>query len=176
MIRLVERDDIADCVAVIRDSFATVADEFGFTPDNAPRFTAFATTEERLSWQLKKEKRPMYAFCADGRIVGYYSLALQEGQMCELNNLCVLPEFRHRGIGEALLRHAFETAQALGCTKMHIGIVEENQCLKTWYASFGFAHTGTQKYDFFPFICFTVVFATGVVISTSSSGRSLQAS
>ncbi|MBQ3125452.1 MAG: GNAT family N-acetyltransferase [Clostridia bacterium] len=153
MIRLAEQGDIADCVAVIRDSFATVADAFGFTPENAPRFTAFATTAERLSWQLKKEKRPMYAFCIDDKIVGYYSLALQEGQTCELNNLCVLPAYRHRGIGEQLLHHAFATAKNLGCTKMQIGIVEENQRLKAWYTSFGFIPTGTQKFDFFPFTC-----------------------
>lgn len=34
-----------------------------------------------------------------------------------------------------------------------IGIVEENIVLKEWYASQGFIHTGTQKFDFFPFTC-----------------------
>lgn len=45
MIREITRDDIPVCVGIIRKSFKTVADEFGFTIDNAPRFTAFATTE-----------------------------------------------------------------------------------------------------------------------------------
>ena len=52
MIREVTKDDISVCVDIIRKSFKTVADEFGFTPDNAPRFTAFATTEERLYWKM----------------------------------------------------------------------------------------------------------------------------
>ena len=52
MIREVKREDIRDCVNIIRQSFITVADEFGFTPENAPRFTAFATTEDRLIWQM----------------------------------------------------------------------------------------------------------------------------
>lgn len=35
-------------VNVIKESFITVADELGYTVGNAPRFTAFATTEDRL--------------------------------------------------------------------------------------------------------------------------------
>lgn len=46
MIQEVNEKDISECVKVIRESFATVANEFGFTVENAPRFTAFATTEE----------------------------------------------------------------------------------------------------------------------------------
>lgn len=153
MIKKVNSNDLAMCVEVIKNSFLTVADEFGFTPENAPRFTAFATTIERLSWHLVNEKRPMFVFVKDEKIIGYYSLALQANHECELNNLCVLPQFRHQKIGEKLLLHAFETAKDLGCTKMNIGIVEENQRLRKWYEKFGFSHIGTQKFDFFPFTC-----------------------
>ena len=45
MIREIKETEIQECVEVIRRSFQTVADEFGFTPENAPRFTAFATDE-----------------------------------------------------------------------------------------------------------------------------------
>ena len=153
MIYPVNHNNIKESVDVIQESFLTVAKEFGLTMENAPRFTAFATTEQRLSWQLNNENRPMYVFVIDGKIVGYYSLALQENKECELNNLCVLPRFRHRGIGEKLLLHSFKMAKDLGCEKMNIGIVEENQRLKKWYESFGFKHRRTQKFDFFPFTC-----------------------
>lgn len=153
MIRKVEQEDIKECVDVIVKSFMTVADEFGFTIDNAPRFTAFATTEERINWHLNGEQRPMYVYCEDDAIVGYYSLLIQDNSQCELNNVCVLSEYRHKGIGDKLLEHSFTTAKGLGCTKMNIGIVEENEILKKWYASYGFVHTGTQKFDFFPFTC-----------------------
>ena len=153
MIRKVGQEDIRECVEVIRKSFGTVADEFGFTMENAPRFTAFATTEERINWHLNGEHRPMYAYWEDGAIVGYYSLLIQDNNECELNNVCVIPEYRHRGIGEELLKHSFTIATELGCTKMNIGIVEENEILKKWYASYGFVHIGTQKFDFFPFTC-----------------------
>lgn len=51
MIKKIEMENISDCVELIRYSFLTVADEFGFTQENAPRFTAFATTNERLYWK-----------------------------------------------------------------------------------------------------------------------------
>ena len=153
MIKQISESEIVECVQVIRDSFATVAEEFGFTVENAPRFTAFATTEERLYWHLNGEHRPMYAFYKDEKIVGYYSLLLQENNKCELNNLCVLPAYRHQGIGEKLMKHACGIARELQCNQMNIGIVEENQVLRKRYETLGFVHTGTQKFDFFPFTC-----------------------
>ena len=60
MIREVKRDELPACADLIRKSFQTVADEFGFTKENAPRFTAFATTEERLIRHMDEEHRLMY--------------------------------------------------------------------------------------------------------------------
>ena len=152
-IRPVTEQDIPACVQLIRTSFQTVADTFGFTVENAPRFTAFATTSERLLWQLCEEQRPMYAYYKGDQPVGYYSLALLGDGTCELNNLCVHPEYRHKGIGEALVADAFGKAREFGCTRMNIGIVEENQVLRKWYEDLGFLHTGAKKFDFFPFTC-----------------------
>ena len=153
MIRTMKKEEIPECVNVIRAAFATVAEEFGFTRENAPRFTAFATSDERLRWHLEQEHRPMYVYLVDGRIAGYYSLAMLKDGNIELNNLAVLPEYRHRGIGGELLRHAFLEAEKRGCPVMKIGIVEENRRLRQWYEDWGFVHTGTEKYDFFPFTC-----------------------
>lgn len=154
MIKEICKDDVIMCVSVIRESFGTVAREYGITETNAPRFTAFATTEERLNWHLNMEHRPMYGcYYEDGKMVGYYSLLLQDNQECELNNLCVLPDYRHKKIGYKLLENAFENARRLNCTKMNIGIVEENKILRKWYENFGFVHVRTEKFDFFSFTC-----------------------
>lgn len=155
MIKEIDKSEIAECVNVIRKSFLTVADEFGFTIENAPRFTAFATTEERLFYQLEYEHRLMVAYYddGDGRILGYYSLMFLENSECELSNLCVLPEFRHKKIGEALLKDAMSRARNKGCKKMKLGTVEENKRIRAWYEKHGFTHTHTVKYDFFPFTC-----------------------
>ena len=53
MIREVKRDELSACADLIRRSFQTVADECGFTRENAPRFTAFAATEEQLLWHKR---------------------------------------------------------------------------------------------------------------------------
>ena len=95
----------------------------------------------------------MYVYEAEGVLCGYYSLLLQKNSECELNNLAVLPEYRHRGIGKQLLEHAFDTAKHAGCSLIHIGIVEENTLLRKWYEENGAIHIGTEKYDFFPFTC-----------------------
>ena len=153
MIREMNRDEIPDCVELIKRSFRTVADEYGITEENAPRFTAFATTAERLLWQKDNENRLMYVYEQDGVLCGYYSLLMQENGECELNNLAVLPEYRHKGIGRELLKHAADEARKAGCKVMHIGIVEENQVLRKWYEANGAVHLGTHKFDFFPFTC-----------------------
>jgi len=70
MIIKVEKENIPECVEVIQTSFMTVAREFGFTQENAPRFTAFAITDERLFWQLDVG-RPMFAYVNDqGKMIG----------------------------------------------------------------------------------------------------------
>ena len=153
MIREVKREEIPKCVSLIKKAFLTVADEFGFTEENAPRFTAFATDEERLLWQMDGEHRLMYVYEDAGVLYGYYSLLIQDNKECELNNLAVLPEYRHKGIGKQLLEHAYSTARENGCKLMNIGIVEENVKLKKWYEDNGAVHVGTQKFDFFPFTC-----------------------
>ncbi len=152
-LRRMSIDEVPECAEVVRKSFRTVADEFGFTAENAPRFTAFATDANRLYYQFCMERRPMFAYLVGRKIVGYYSLALSEDETAELSNLSVLPEYRHRGIGAKLLTDAMIQAKSLGKTMLKMGIVEENKRLRKWYESFGFIHTGTQKFDFFPFTC-----------------------
>ena len=151
MVREIKETEVKECVEVIRRSFQTVADEFGFTRENAPRFTAFATDEEKISRQLTVEHRPIYGYFLEDRMVGYYSLQVKSGKNCELDNLCVLPEFRHKGIGEELLKHSFEKAKELGCNLMRMGVVQENRVLCKWYEGYGFEQVGSMKFDFFPF-------------------------
>ena len=153
MIRKVSREDLPECVRVIRRSHQTVADEFGFTKENAPRYVAFATDENRLLWHMEQEHRLMFLDEENGVIRGYYSLLLKPDGECELGNLSVLPGYRHQGLGAALFRHAIGVAREHQCSIMRWSIVEENRMLREWYERNGAVHTGTEKYDFFPFTC-----------------------
>ena len=96
----------------------------------------------------------MYGCFEEEGLIGFYSLhRLEAVESCELNNLCVRPDSRHKGIDALLLESAFENARKMGCTQMEIGIVEENRRLRAWYEAHDFVHTVTKKFDFFPFIC-----------------------
>ena len=151
-IKKIGKADIPDCVSVIRCSFQTVADEFGFTEENAPAFTAFATTVEKVEQWMTEQRRPMYGCFENKRLVGYYNL-LSTDDGYELGSLSVLPEYRHEGIGRNLLTDALIRAAAANADKMELSIVEENATLRKWYEDMGFTHTGTRKFDFFPFTC-----------------------
>ena len=152
MIREIEEKDYREAVAVIKESFMTVADEFGITEENAPRYVAFATDEEKLRSWRDEQHRPMFGFFKDDKMVGYYNLCIT-GDECELGSLSVLPEYRHGKIGKQLLDDAISRAKSLGCKTMKLSIVEENQLLRKWYEDQGFIHEGTEKFDFFPFTC-----------------------
>lgn len=86
------------------------------------------------------------------RMVGYYNLMIKDKE-CEIGSLSVLPEYRHKLIGRTLLEDSLSKASEYGCTIMKLSIVEENRILRKWYEDQGFVHTGTVKYDFFPFTC-----------------------
>lgn len=147
----VTEKDLGECARLIRRSFLTVAEEFGFTAEKDPRFTAFCVTEETLLRQLKDERRPIFAYIDGGRIAGYYSLKISDGEV-ELCNLCTAPESRHKRIGEKLLNHSFNTASKLGFETLKICVVDANERVKRWYEAHGFKNTG--KYDsYYPFPC-----------------------
>lgn len=148
----VEREDIPECVRVIRESFMTVADEFGYNPQSSPLFTGFLISEERLYHQFDVEKRPMFCAKADGETVGFCSVSPPNNGRCEINNLAVLPRFRHKKIGEALLINSLKTAKSLGCREVFVDIVAENLRLRKWYESFGFVYTETVRLDGYEFL------------------------
>ena len=104
-----------------------------------------------MMWR-DEQKRLMYGYFEDGKLVGYYNL-LVSGNECELGSLCVMPDYRHSGIGEALLSDSLVRAGELSCSVMKLSIVEENVVLRKWYEKHGFIHIGTEKFDFFPFTC-----------------------
>ena len=68
MIRPIREGELEECVRVIRDSFSTVAEAFGLSPENAPRFTAFATTLERLAGQYREGRAMFVHVEEDGKV------------------------------------------------------------------------------------------------------------
>ena len=52
MINKINENNLNECVNIIKESFITVAKEFNITSDNAPGFTAFSISKEKLKHQL----------------------------------------------------------------------------------------------------------------------------
>ena len=122
-------------------SFATPP----FVLCSVPLFLYTVSANQRIKWRAETFFMTMF--------VPERSERNGKNNECELNNLAVLPEYRHCGFGKRLLEHAYETAGNQGCKLVNIGIVEENIRLRKWYEQNGAVHTGTKKFDFFPFTC-----------------------
>ena len=149
MIKQIEITDLNRCAEVIRESFATVAAEFGLTEQNCPKHTSFVKTEA-----LRKQFDSgtlMLGYFENCEMVGYVSIHKADDNSYELNNLAVLPCCRHKGYGKELMDYCVIKVRELGGHKITIGIIEENTQLKDWYAAYGFIHTGTRKFDHLPF-------------------------
>lgn len=137
------------CLEIIRNSFNTIARDFGLTENNCPSHTAFMTLE-KLGKQFE-EGRPMFLFYQEDVPVGYFSLTKCNDEVWELNNLAVLPDYRHSGCGKAIVDYAVETVKNYGGNKISIGIIEENTILKNWYLKLGFKHISIRKFEHLPF-------------------------
>lgn len=149
IIRVESKEQLDICLDIIHKSFQTVADELNLTEDNCPNHTAFMPIEKLIS-QFDNDT-PMFLYKHNECFVGYFSLSVNDDSV-ELNNLSVLPEYRHLGIGKELVDYAITYSKnTIGASKISIGIVEENSVLKEWYEKLGFVHIGTKKFEHLPF-------------------------
>lgn len=149
IIRVESKEQLDICLDIVHKSFQTVADELNLTKDNCPSYTAFMPIEKLIS--QFENNTPMFLYQYNGCFAGYFSLSIN-GDSVELNNLAVLPEYRHLGIGKELVDYAITYSKhTIGASKISIGIVEENLIVKDWYEKLGFVHIGTKKFEHLPF-------------------------
>ncbi len=147
--KVTENAQLNTCLNIIHKSFQTVADDMGLTKDNCPGHTAFMPLK-KLQNQFDNGNA-MFLYMHNNAFVGYFSLSVNNTD-AELNNLSVLPEYRHLGIGKELVGYAADYSKnTLGANKVKIEIIEENTVLKEWYETLGFVHTGTRKFEHLPF-------------------------
>lgn len=143
------KEQLNTCLDIIHRSFITVAKDFDLTEENCPNHTAFISIEKLVrQYEIGTN---MFLFQHYEKYVGYFSL-VNNGESVELNNLSVLPEYRHLGIGKEMVKYAKDYAyNNTEANKIKIGIIEENTILKNWYSSLGFVHIGTKQFDSLPF-------------------------
>lgn len=144
---------LAASLAVIRESFATVARQQGLTIENCPSHSAFLTMDKLLELHKKATCFGLYADCRQAGFV-----AVEKADPADtfyLDKLAVLPNMRHKGYGSRLVKHAVDYVKKQGGRKIGLGMIDSHTLLKDWYKSLGFRQTGTKKFDHLPFVvCF----------------------
>lgn len=148
-IRILTFDELDACAAVIRQSFATVAADFGLTEQNCPANGAFIRTPQLEEFHRKGTDT--FGLYTGGVLAGVMQLWETAPAVFELGKLAVLPRYRHAGYSAQLLAYARDTARSRSGRKITIGIIEENTVLKSWYEKHGFVHTGTTVFPHLPF-------------------------
>jgi diamine N-acetyltransferase len=148
-------EELHNCVTLLRASFGTVAHEFGLTEASASTNAAF-TTQDNLKRHVEKGLRLYGMFCASS-LVG--CIAIKRSKLEEpifyVERLAVAPERRHRGYGDQLLSFALERIRLSGGTIASIGVMDNNEILKTWYLSKGFTQHDCRRIAHLPFkVCF----------------------
>lgn len=91
-------------------------------------------------------KDPMYHFFTaeeDGIIVGYMGLYAVCGEG-NITNIAVMPEYRRRGIGEALLKAMLESCREEGTAAVTLEVRESNRGAICLYEKYGFTIAGVR--------------------------------
>ncbi len=126
-IRALDAKDVGVLVAVLRRSFATVAERFGLTPENCPRHLAFYTAA-RLKEDLDRGMR--FYVSEEGKdTCGCVALEPARPGVFYLGRLAVLPEHRSRGFGRKLMWHALAEAATSDATRVEIALISEDKQL-----------------------------------------------
>lgn len=85
------------------------------------------------------------AACWQGQLVGYY-LADWLLDESTLMNLCLLPEYRGRGWGRALLEHYLAHSAGLGCSCWWLEVRRSNVGAQRLYLAAGYRQVGCRKH------------------------------
>lgn len=105
------------------------------------------TVEELLSFLRQAIADPTHGFVlvarSEGRIVGVaYAATLLSAEHCgfvsSLEELYVLPDWRQRGVGTALLASVFKRAEQVGMAAIELEVDVAHRRVESLYQRFGF--------------------------------------
>jgi N-acetylglutamate synthase-like GNAT family acetyltransferase len=149
VIRQATRDDVPLLAEVIRVAFRDVADRFALTAETCPTHPSNCAT----AWIEKALDKGVRYYIGEegGKAWGCVALERADPEVCYLERLAVLPEFRRKGLGKALVDHVLAEARALGARRVEIAIIAEQRELGAWYQRLGFLPTKSARFDHLPF-------------------------
>ena len=140
----------AGCVAVVvRAAFAAVAEGLGMTEEAYPRYSGFERAEGVESALSRGAK--VFGLYEGEMMIGTVRCWMKSTDAGEIGRLAVLPAYRGRGYGAALVARAEEALQARGAERAELTIVRHFARLEAFYVGLGYTPAGDEDYDFFPF-------------------------
>jgi [ribosomal protein S18]-alanine N-acetyltransferase len=80
----------------------------------------------------------------NNHIIGYCGMWVVIDE-AHITNVAVLPEYRGKKLGEALMRNVMETAKQLGATTMTLEVRVSNHVAQSLYRKLGFLNGGIRK-------------------------------
>lgn len=102
-------------------------------------------SREGISLFLKRNPNTNFAVCEDGRLIGAV-LSGNDGRRGYIYHTVVLPEYRGRGIGSALVEAAVASLRKEGITRVCLNVMETNEAGKKFWT-----HRGWEKKSFLGF-------------------------
>ncbi len=141
--------DVPGLVEMIRAAFRDVALRFDLSADNCPRHPS--NCQESWVASALEQGVSYFLLASEGIFRGCVALEQANSETCYLERLAVLPPWRHRGHGRALIAHALAEARTLGVQRVEIGIIAEHLELRDWYRKIGFVDQRTTRSPHLPF-------------------------
>lgn len=142
-------EDAEQIAKIVSEANKDIAKQFNINKENNPKHPSFYTKK----WVLSDFKRGEEYFIYKDENINKGCVAFEQPNAgtAYLNRLCVLPEYRHHGIGESLVNHIIEYSKSKNIQVVSIGIIAAHKVLKAWYSRLGFIEGSTQKFEHLPF-------------------------
>ena len=150
MIKQIDKYDLPTCLEVIHKGYETVAIQFGLTEENCPDRGRASLPQDKLESEFENGTL-MFGYFLENKIIGYLSMKVIDKEVCKLNDIVVLPQYRKKGYGQELIEFCKVKAHELGAKIINLGMIDDNDQLKYWYISNGFFTIGYKKFDKAPF-------------------------
>jgi ribosomal-protein-alanine N-acetyltransferase len=108
---------------------------------------SFATPWSREAFynELNMNKFAVYIVLeVDKKVVGYCGVWVVIDE-AHVTNIAILPEYRGRKFGEALMQNLFDVARTMGAKSMTLEVRVTNYVAQSMYRKFGFQKGGLRK-------------------------------